>query len=353
MPKPATYKLSGQSSEASPVTAWVTLDEEQTTAKVEIVFDEPEAITGVVRWDDGSPAAGCRITAWPEGGWSIYADTHEITKDSAYRWGCVMADTAEDGTFTIEPLGPGEAYMLVFQPDHAEKKACVREYEVVAGTDDLEVVLSEERLRGAYVFGRVSSALGLALEDVGVQVKWREEPSEEHWTHEAARWTSEIPRRMLGGPQPWQPIELDGDEFRMNYLVPGRQYVVFWTAAGHGTTVMGPFEASLDGLRQDVVLRAERTLEVQVLLPDGLPAAKAEVHAGFAGTVEPLRIRGNSYANDQGLVLIEDPLPGPYAVSASHKVGQGSETVEVLEGTPVTRVVVQLDATWWKQSESE
>ena len=141
----------------------------------------------------------------------------------------------------------------------------------------------------------------------------------------------------------WQDLQLDGERYLIEHLLPGKQYVLFINAEGHGTELVGPWKSKLGGTRWDVVLRAPRILEIQVLRPDGLPASHAQVSLGYSGTVQTPKFYGQRYADKDGLLLYEDLIPGPYFTSAFHKGASArNDRFEIRADRLVTRIVLEL-----------
>lgn len=343
LPRPGSYGLTVTSPHAARLTRTITIDTHRPQREIELVFEAPAAVTGRVLWEDGRPASACRVVAWSDGERNPSDLSRDLTEENAIHQGYVLGETAADGSFTLAPLQPGASYSLSFQPDARRKKASASEHDVPAGTQGLEVVLSEERLRGAFVFGRVSSALAKDLRNVRVQLKWREEPSDAYWGADGARWTSETPRRTFQGTGPWRPVELQDDRYRIENLIPGRQYALYWTSEDHGIEFVDPWIATLDGTRSDVVLGAPHALEIQVVDDVGLAAARAEVSIQFLGSVEPLSFHGSRYVGDDGVLLIENVIRGEYHVDAQYLGSRADERVEVLAGVPATRVTLELE----------
>jgi len=205
------------------------------------------------------------------------------------------------------------------------------------------IVLDTQLLRGAFVTGTVTSALGQPLRNVRRQLRHRDDTSDASWI--TSPWQTEMPQSTLTGDELWQPLELDDGEYAIEHLVPGRSYALYVSAEGHGTTIVGPWTGTLEGSRQNVVLRDPHTLEVQVLLPDGLPASHASVNLFLGGTVAPLQFPGSRYTDPEGRLVHDDALAGPYEVSVTRGKLHGREHFELPARGGTTRIVVRLEET--------
>ncbi len=341
LPAPGAYRLVASSARAPRTTLDVEVPAGSSTRHVELVLDRPEVIAGKVVWDDGQPASGCRVYAYAEGSTPPMDVGFEITAEGAAMYGYALADADSDGNFVLSPLVQGERYSLSARPDADRARARVREHGILAGTEGVELELSEKRLRGAFVHGALSSALGETLRDVQLQLMWRP-PSA---AGQPSSWRSDRPRQVLQGTGPWRPFDGKFEEGRYEYahLLPGREYVLYLTAEGHGISAVGPWIAEEAGTLLDVELHAELSLQVEVFRGDGLPAAHATASLRYLEEFQPLHFFGERYLDEEGRIGYENLLPGTYELEVVHKGQSQREDVEVTVGVGRKRFVVGLE----------
>jgi len=336
VPGPGDFLLVGSSPRAVRTPLDVNVGATQTLRTVELVLDPPEAITGTVLWEDGRPAAGCRVEAWSDD-LPMPGDLgFELTPGIAPGMGFAVAETDLHGAFELAPLRAGVAYSLALQPGE-EREARVRFHAIEAGTVGIELRISDDLLRGAFVRGTLSSGLGMELANVRMQLMWR--------GPDGGGWSADRPRTVLTGTGPWRPFDepvVDG-HFELAHLIAGREYVLYVTADGHGTGIVGPWIASDSGTAQDLVLGARQDLVVELVHADGRPAARATASLFYLEPIEPLQFFGERYADENGVVVFEDLLAGVYSVQAGQGGALTRREVTLAPGAPRTLVVVTLD----------
>lgn len=342
LPRHGTYELTGRARTGSPVALTVELDEVTPRRDVELELAPIVKTTGRVLWDDGSPVAACTLVAYSED--STLLPKVALESGDPVRFGYVVGESRADGSFELAPLAEGTMYDVWFVPDLEQPLDRLLVEGVAAGSQGVEVVLSPASLTGAFVEGRLTSALGRDASGARVQVHWREKESTQPWGSDVELfWKCDLPRRTLTGDELWRELAVDNGRYRVDRLVAGRQIVLFVTAPGHGTELVGPFEASFEGTTHDVLLRSPRRLEVEIIDAAGLPASRAKVSLSYIGTVQLTTWYGERYADGDGKLVYEDVAPGPYELGGRDEFYGSSVRVEVQAGTPVTRAVLKLE----------
>jgi len=333
IPRPGEYTLTVSSRVAGPVTRVVTVDEGSSHRHVEIALLPPITIAGRVRWEDGSPASGCHVVGWHEGG----HDPVDLDMDVAGLWdyGYVVAEADDQGRFVLSPLKHDQVYSLSFQPLPEEEDARVRRHGIPAGTEGIDVVLTEAGLRGAFLSGSISAEGDAeALNALQCLVVWRNEPSDESW------WTGGSNQWYEGE---WRGLAVEEGRYVLEHLVPGCEYGLYLRAPGFGTTRVGPWVGDAEGTERSVVMSRPTSLEVQVIAADGGPASHSPVYLFDFGRLRPLiDARKTVFTDEDGFIRYEDVVPGTYSLEVKdlNHVSSHQEGIEIRPGMGwVTRVI--------------
>jgi RNA polymerase sigma factor (sigma-70 family) len=338
LPGMNTYTVRARSQEASPTSEVITVNEARPQHEIELLLESPEVIEGSVGWTDGSPAAGCRIAAWIA---EEVSDPFGYPQEEAETWwyhGFVATDADENGGFRLSPLRRGASYAIAFVPDPTDRAARVTRLTVPAGTDGWRVVLTEEELRGAFLFGRITGPGGEAVEHPHYVLQTRQSNGV---------WAGINVTNLI---DPWRALPFDGGEYHLSHLEPGREYQVDIRADGLGARRFGPWIAVVTGTEWNVELGPPTRLTIQVVDAAGLPSTRARVFlTNPLGTLDLWNLPAEAIFTDElGESHYENIMPSTYRASVV-PTGGGVDTsleelhdIEVPAGRETHRVVITL-----------
>jgi len=278
-----------------------TLEDGQEVRGLLLTIDRGETLAGIVRWSDGSPAAGASVVAETRtsGGWGGWGGSRLTQAGST--------TSGADGSFALVGLDSG-SYTLRASHDarSAEDEAGAARWHaareaVAAGSTGVEL-----RLEGPIPFE------GTVVDDRGEPV---------------TAFELRVESAQDGGPEESQDFEDEGGRFLFARVGPG-EWTVEARADGHIQLEARDLMLGAEG--QEVELRLERTATVsgRVLDPGGAPVAGARVRAEV-GTDGGNPWRGPSGPNDEtdaeGRYLLEGLRPGTVDLSASREGWADSE----------------------------
>ncbi|MCI0585412.1 MAG: carboxypeptidase-like regulatory domain-containing protein [Planctomycetes bacterium] len=276
----------------------IVLEEASPQASVSLVLAAATSIAGRVRGPNGAPLAGASLAASPEG-----PEGPRLRRDQPspfYLFGSELsARTGEDGTFRLEPTNPATPYTVTCIPDTQDEDRRVVLREVAPGTSNLEILVTEEILRGVVVEGVVESAEG-----GGPLPRFRLRLYKEHGDR---AWSLEGRERSFEDPR---------GRFRIEGLLAGNRYGLVAVAEGHATGVVGPWVAEAPGRTFEIRLPKPGGVEVRVV--DGLGRGVPRASAGLKRLAE-LRLEeplSPAVADPSGIARFERVEPGRYRVHA-------------------------------------
>ncbi len=306
--QPGEYTVIGsEKGFANSLASTVVLDEANPLASLSLSLHPPAAVAGRVRWADGRAVAGRPIWATPDGA-PEFTPTHGRPGPGEI-FGTASWLTGEDGSFRLAPLHPLASYTISVSPDRERRDSRAVRGGVRPGGVEVEIVVTEEELRGAVLTGIVeSAATGEPLRRYRLRLST--EISEEAW--------------MSDGSD--RQIEDAEGRFRIEGLLSGRRYGLDVEADGHASVSVEPWAMPPEG--KEVRLRLPRpgSLEVRVVDAWGRRVPFASVSAEFHRS----RRRGRSvhiaqHTDESGLARIDGLTPGRNKVHA-WQGGRSAET---------------------------
>jgi hypothetical protein len=282
------------------------------------------SISGRVLWNDGTPAAGCRVSV---GLFAKPTDPSTRNRDGYFMSRQHMrhgSRSAADGAFRLGTLADGYAYEVTARSeDDTVRATCAG---VLAGTTDVLIVLDRagERRRSLLACVRDKES-GAPIPSY--TVSWSESP---YLLHALASST----RRAVADPTGCVRIE----------DLPQREHWLLVQSAGRPTTRHGPVTPSEGVDRVEVDVGRLGSLVVGVRDEHGAAALYADVRtqaiddrSRFAFP-DSLPLSANT--GTSGLVRFDDVSPGAYRIEASHgwhlseqidaEVASGRETTVTL-----------------------
>ncbi|MCI0585818.1 MAG: hypothetical protein L0323_03135 [Planctomycetes bacterium] len=290
----------------------------------------PESfIAGRVRRWTGEPALGATVWAsvWAFSGCSggIRAE-FPGAPDGSSKPHHLRATTGPDGSFRLEPAHPGREYSVICVPDRERMEGEIRRTNVVPGGAPLEIVVTDEELRGAVLTGVVESkTTGRPLERFRLTLS--------HQAAGVAGWT-------LDG----QPRKLEHSEgrFRIEGLTAGCRYGLEVEADGHSGVLIEPWTMEPQGRELHVRLPGPSRLEVRVVGIAGGPVPFAQVSLLRKSEVPGRRFWQPVRTDPSGIGTVEGIDVGRYVLRAT-KGAARSEAVEVeVRGGSTTTVSITL-----------
>lgn len=196
---------------------------------VELRLSEPGHITGVVRWEDSSPAADIQVVA-------VTTDLFiHAGPPSPYEDTCRVTTTGDDGRFVLGGLARSGKYTVYAHGVHEPTDAVTQRF--VRPGQELEIQVKPSRTVGGPLVGRVIDHA--TLEPIPVfSVRLTDSSSA----------TDDDFGRVA-----WQSIRDDAGRFRLDTgrLRSGHLWV---SAAGHEPTRMGPLTFSPDETSVEIAL---------------------------------------------------------------------------------------------------
>lgn len=257
--QPGTFRLVGM--EESYCTAEaidVTLDEARRQAEIALRLVDPTTIRGTVVWADGRPLSKIGLTASLSKGKPQLQGREYPRLVSLYGQGGINF-TDEEGRFEVELTRPGFYYDIWCFPDPERRYAIVKERGVPAGEQNVRIVVTEERMRGGWVEGRV-------IDDAT-----REPVTSYNMLLYHLEGLDEWGNKYFSFEDPEGRFELEGLEPGDEYTI--RVYSVDDRVAGR----LPPWTATLEGTQLEVKLYAPSRLEIEVLDAAGSPRVGARV----------------------------------------------------------------------------
>jgi hypothetical protein len=306
---PGRYRLTARVGEDGHETAPVVVA--AGASSVELRFGALLSIAGFVRFKDGTPVAGVSVTPWPA----------DPVPGRGYRM--IESRTGADGSFRFDGLEavPHNITVGVEKPAGLSLRPARLE-RIAAGTVDLVIELD----RGLTISGRVVAPNGSPLANGEVRCNPMFESDE---------------------PMDCVNSEVRNGRFELTGLAAGKQHVVVESPGCASTRLIAEAGA------RDVVIRLSIGGKVKgrVLLPDGKPAASADVwieDRDGEGTTSAL-----AFCDADGSFVIEGVGPGVHRVGAQEdsfreeKDARPPHTgevagVRVAEGATVENVEIRL-----------
>jgi len=292
--QPGTFRLVGM--EESYCTAEaidVTLDGARRQAEIALRLLSPATIRGTIVWADGRPLSKTGLTVpFSKGNPQLQGREYPGLVSLYQQGGIIFTD--EEGRFEVELVRPGFYYDIWCFPDPDRRYAIVKERGVLAGEQDVRIVVTEERMRGGWAEGRVVDDATGELAPYRMLLYHREGPEE--WSNRSFMFEDPDGRFELEGLKP-------GDEYTI------RVYSADDRVAGR----LPPWTATLEGTRLEARLYAPSRLEIEILDPSGAPRVGAAVRLVVAdfptgGTPVP------EPADRRGIVTYDTLPPGSYRV---------------------------------------
>lgn len=306
---------------------WVEPSRERPSVETVLRLVDRTTIQGLVVGPDGSPIAGCKVTAQPSESLPSGFEVGEPSSDDLFGPTGVVA-TAADGSFEVA-VHPNPTCSLRFEvPTRA---VCVQRDGVAPGSRGLEFRLGADELAGCRIRGVVTRADGEPLGPIRVEL----------WRHQGdVMWRS-------GGLD----FERLDDGFMTSPIAFGQRISLHVELSGEaGSRRSGPMAPSLVG--PIVVDGAERTmtfhlqpwasLPVLVVGADGRWATGAVVMLwpahGVVDNRAPMRV------DENGRARFERVPPGPVRVTAAGaEGGRCMQEIDVVPGAN-PELVVRLTA---------
>ncbi|MCI0586959.1 MAG: carboxypeptidase regulatory-like domain-containing protein [Planctomycetes bacterium] len=296
--RPGEYMVAGSAEGfASSAASKVVLDEAGPSASLALSLYPPSAIAGHARWADGRPVAGRPIWASPDLG---SAPAHERPHPEEV-FGRASGETEEDGSYRLAPLHPLGSYTVSIAPDPDRRDSLVSKSGMRPGGAEVEIVVTEEEVRGAVLTGVVESgATGEPLRSYRLRLGTQE--SEDSWSSDGTDRRIEDP---------------DG-RFRIEGLRPGRRYAIEVEADGHATICVEPWVMGPEGKELRLRLPRPGSVEVRVVDASGRAVAYASVSARFLMSRPGMRGAGirSRRTDESGLARIDGLTPGRNKVHA-------------------------------------
>ncbi len=290
------------------------------TEGVTIKLEGGARISGVVVDEDGAPQGGVNVFAMAGDRW---------------RWsGGGRAQTADDGTFTLRDVTPGEVRVIAQRGWGNELRAPGKSDDDVQGErvmvragESKTVRLVVERQSGE-IRGKVTDAAGAAVVDAFVSAQREEERAG------AAAGSALRSSRWQWGDKP-VVTELDG-AFTIGKLSPG-QYTIRAFRKGGGEGIV---EHVAVGKTTTVVIATTGSILGTVTSPGGAPdrfqITIFDRQAAFR--------RSEQFFRTSGAWAMRDLPPGAYEVSASAEEGTATVEIPLTVGQHKTGVVLELEA---------
>jgi len=247
------FMLASSPSQCSSVLRELSLTPDDRQEDLVLELLKPMSISGVVEWESGQPVADVFVAA-------IRDETDDRRGDIlngerlTTMYGFPTTRTAADGSFRLQPVRPGSAlYKIMCLPDATRRKCIVQEYGIAPGSTGVRIVITERRIRGAYVHGTV------VTEDTGLAVD---------------RFSWILYEQDANGTWHKSLNEANDPEgaFRREGLKPGTTYAAtILPRPGYLQVLVPPWVGSLEGTAVDLILPVPRTVEC--FLPSGVDGA--------------------------------------------------------------------------------
>ncbi|HET6203174.1 MAG TPA: hypothetical protein VFI25_10280 [Planctomycetota bacterium] len=303
----------------------VRLTEEAPTQSISLTVAPGSFIHGRVRRETGEPVAGVSVRAWPDRSKGIRPTLRgdlygEFRTDHLHGW------TSADGTFRLAPADPRVEYSVACSPDGAGPEWRIRRRGVVPAGSPVEMVVTEEQMRGAALSGSVESELtGLPLGRFALTLS--------HEVEAGNMWGSDVTPRVFEDPQ---------GRYRIEGLVVGDRYAIEVGAEGHGNVFVEPWTMEALGKEIRVRLPGPAFLEVHVVDRAGKPVPFAEISLSRWWRSPGWRYRDPLQADEAGIATARGIDPGPYRLWASKGAAHSDPVVAEVRGGSTTVVEIAL-----------
>jgi hypothetical protein len=307
----------------------VRLTERAPTRSVSLSLFHESFIAGRVRRSTGEPAVGATVWAsvWAFSGCSTGIPAEfPGAPDGSSKPHHLKTTTGPDGDFRLEPAHPRREYSVTCVPDPERREGEIRRGNVVPGGAPLEIVVTNEELRGAVLTGVVESeTTGRPFERFRLTLS-HQAAGVTGWSHDGQ------PRR----------IEHSEGRFRIEGLTAGCRYGLEVEADGHSRVLIEPWTMEPRGRELHVRLPEPSRLEVRVVGVAGGPVPFAEVSLLRKSEVPGRKFWQPVRTDPSGIGTVEGIDVGRYEVRAA-KGAVRSEAVEAeVRGGSTTTVSIAL-----------
>ncbi len=298
--QPGEYTVIGsEKGFANSLASTVVLDEANPLASLSLSLHPPAAVAGRVRWADRRAVAGRPIWATPDGA-PGFTPTHGRPGPGEI-FGTASGLTGKDGSFRLAPLHPLASYTLSVSPDRERRDSLAVRSGVRPGGVEVEIVVTEEEVRGVVLSGIVESgATGEPLRRYRLRLST--EMGEQAWKSDG--WD--------------RPIEDAEGRFRIEGLRAGGRYSLEVMADEHASVLVDPWEMGPEG--REVRLRLPRPGSLEVRVVDGagraVPFASVSAELLTTGGRMGRTIHMAQRTDESGLARIDGLTPGRTKVHA-------------------------------------